>query len=97
MSAAAGAAGAAAAAESTAQAIRAMGTIVQVDPYDFLSILNRQEEPLVLQTTIWFFSTTYRYLTSYKGLAFYTNTNSPLPLPEHVEVMNASKIWVPGG
>jgi hypothetical protein len=39
----------------------------------------------------------YRYLTSYKGLAFYTRARAPLDLPAGTELVQARKIWVPGG
>jgi hypothetical protein len=65
----AGAAGAAAAA--IAQAIKASGVIIHVEPDDFVGILRRQPGALVVQATGGFFSTSYRYLTSYKWLAFF--------------------------
>ena len=42
-----------------------------------------------------FFSTDYRYLTSYKGLAFYTKARAPLDLPRGTELVQAKSIWVP--
>jgi hypothetical protein len=75
----AGAAGAAAAA--IAQAIKASGVIVHVEPDDFVGILRRQPGALVVQATGGFFTTSYRYLTSYKGLAFFTKAAAPLGLP----------------
>jgi hypothetical protein len=95
MSAGAGA-GAAAAAAAVAQAIRAAGSIVRVEPEDFLRILRRQTEPLVVHATGGFFRTRYLYLVSYKGLAFFTQSPDPLPLPGGSEVVRARKIWVPG-
>jgi hypothetical protein len=90
------AAGAAAAAAARAQAVRAMGLIVQVEPRDFLAILERQDEPLVVQATSGYFSTTHQYLTSYKGLGFYARSSTPLELPVGVELVVAKSIWVPG-
>ena len=92
---AAGAAGAAAAAIS--KAIKASGVIVRVEPEDFVGILKRQPGALVVHATGGFFSTTYRYLTSYKGLAFYTKARAPLDLPPSTELVQAKAIWVPGG
>ena len=43
-----------------------------------------------------FFSTKYQYLTSYKGLAFFTESGVPLSLPDGTEVVAARKIWIPG-
>ncbi len=37
------------------QAVKASGVIVRVEPEDFLRILQRQEEPLVVQATGGFF------------------------------------------
>ena len=79
-----------------AQAIKASGVIVQVKEHDFMSILARAEEPLVVCAKGGFFSTNYQYLTSYKGLAFYTKSRSPLPLPATSELVTAAKIWIPG-
>ena len=91
-----GASGAAAAAAARAKAIRASGTIVAVDSQEFLTILERHSEPLVIKAVGGVFTTTHRYLTSYKGLAFYTQSRSPLELPTHCEIISAQKIWIPG-
>jgi hypothetical protein len=53
-------------------AIRASGVIVRVEPDEFVGIVKWQPGGLVVHATGGFFSTDYRYLTSYKGLAFYT-------------------------
>jgi hypothetical protein len=90
----AGGAGAAAAAIA---AIKASGVVVRVEPDDFAGILRRQPEALVVHATGGFFSTDYRYLTSYKGLAFYTKARAPLDLPPGTELVQAKSIWVPGG
>ena len=42
------------------------------------------------------FSTTYRYLTSYKGLAFFTQAPALLELPSGTELVLANSISVPG-
>jgi len=92
----AGASAGAAAAAAVAQAIKASGAIVRVEPADFLHILNRQQEPLVVQASGGFFSTSYQYLSSYKGLAFFTKSSFPLTLPNGCEIVQAQKIWIPG-
>ena len=91
--AAGGAAGAAAAA--IAQAIKASGAIVRVEPADFMTILKRAQNPLVVCSQSKFFSTKYHYLTSYKGLIFYTKTETALALRLEIEVITAKKIWIP--
>jgi hypothetical protein len=87
--------GAAAAAASVA--IKASGVIVHVEPDEFVGILKRQPGALVVHATGGFFSTTYRYLTTYKGLAFYTKGRAALDLPAGTELVRAKGIWVPGG
>ena len=91
-----GAAGAAAAAAAIARAIKASGTIVRVDPAEFERIIARQPGLLVVTAQGGFFSTKYRYLTSYKGLAFFSESATPLSLASGHEVVAAQKIWIPG-
>lgn len=92
---AAGASGAAAAAAAIAQAIKASGVIVRVEPGDFLAILEHQEGPLVVHAEGGVFFTNYQYLTSYKGLAFFTKSHNPISLPAGTELVQAKKIWIP--
>ena len=87
--------GAAAAAAAIAQATKASGVIVRLAPGDFLAVLGRQDEPLVVHATSGMLSTRYEYLNSYKGLAFFTKTEVPLSLPRGTEVVLARKIWIP--
>lgn len=93
---AAGAGGGAAAAAIIAQAIKASGAIVRMTPGDFLQIVERSEEPLVVTAQGGFFSKNYEYLTGYRGLVFYAKSSEPLRLPEYTEVVVANKIWIPG-
>jgi hypothetical protein len=87
---------AAAAAAAIAQAIKASGVLVTVTPLDFLALVQRQKEPLVVHAQGGFFSTNYQYLVSYKGLAFYTKSPEPLALPHGTEVVQAKSISIPG-
>ncbi len=66
-------AGAAGAAAAIAEALKAMGPIICVEPQDFLAILEKTEKPLVVQSPSGFM-TKYKYLTSYKGLTFFTKS-----------------------
>ncbi|MEE8111338.1 MAG: hypothetical protein V3U66_02175 [Acidobacteriota bacterium] len=91
-----GGAAAAAAAAAIANAIKASGAIVSVEVRDFRTVLDRQEEPLLIFAESGFFSTKYRYLTSFKGFAFHTQTATPLELPARCLVIRAEKIWIPG-
>jgi hypothetical protein len=86
---------AAAAAAAANHAIRAMGVLVQVEPQAFQALVDREENLLVVQSTSGILTTSYHYLTSYKGLAFYTVSSYPLVLPKSVEVITAKKVWMP--
>jgi len=91
MSAAAGAAIAAA----IANAIKASGAVVRVQPEDFANILSRVEKPLVIYNKGGFFTTKHQYLVSYKGFVFYTRTSNQIDLARSVEVIVAESIWIP--
>ncbi len=77
-----------------AQAIKASGVVVRVEPIDFLGILGQQRGLLVVHATSGFLSTKYQYLTSYKGLAFFTKSDAPIDLPQGTELVIAKKIWI---
>ncbi len=89
------AAGLTVAAAAIANAIKASGVVVNVKPEDFAAILRRSERPLVITSEGGVFTTSYKYLTSYKGLAFYTKARAPLVLPADAEVIRAQGISVP--
>lgn len=85
-----------AATAAIAQAVKASGAIVRMDPNDFLQIVYRAEGPLVVMATSRAFGRTrYKYITSYKGLAFYTKSASQLDLGSGVELVSAKTIWIP--
>ncbi|HYP01297.1 MAG TPA: hypothetical protein VER76_13990 [Pyrinomonadaceae bacterium] len=90
-----GAAAGAAAAAAIANAIKASGVLVSLTPEEFASILRRTDNPLVVAAQGGFFSTHYKYLTTYKGLAFHTKSPAPLILPAGAEVVNAKDISIP--
>ena len=89
------AAAAAVIAAAIANAVRASGVIVRMTPENVAVILGKIENPLVVHATGGVFKTHYQYLTTYKGLAFYTKSNEPLALPLGAEVVAAKNIWVP--
>lgn len=92
---AAGAAAGAAAA-AVAQATKASGVIVRLEPGEFSKILARAKDPLVVISSGGFFGKKFQYLMPYKGLAFFTKTNDELALPAGTEVVSAEGIWIPG-
>jgi hypothetical protein len=89
-------AGGAAAAAAIAQAIKASGAIVRVAPNDFLTILRKAEDPLVVHAQGGFLSKNDQYLLGYKGLIFFCKSPAPLTMPFAVETIEAQKIWIPG-
>ena len=88
-------AAAAAAGAAIAQAIKASGAIVRVESTDFMTILDKVDNPLVVCSESKFISTKYHYLTAYRGLIFYTKSATPLMLRPSIELIRAKKIWVP--
>ena len=97
MSGAAAAAGASGAAAAVViQATRANGVIVKMQPDEFLELLDRIEDPLIVEGLVGVFRKKSQYLTSYRGIAFYCVSAEPLPLPETSERVWAQHIWVPG-
>jgi hypothetical protein len=78
-----------------AQGVRASGLLVRLEPEEFSKVLLRMKEPLVVVVEGGIFSTHYHYLTSYKGLPFYTKSDRQLQLPAGAEVINAGSISIP--
>ena len=91
-----GASAAAAAAAAIANAIKASGAIVNMEPADFTKILSKADKPLVVMATGGVFKKNYQYLTGYKGLMFYTKSDQPLQFGGDVELIASKKIWIPG-
>ncbi len=83
-------------AAAVAQALKASGVIVRLEPNDFVNLLGKQDAPLVVCARGGFLSSSYQYLFSYKGLAFFTKSSEPVPLPARAEAVLARSIWVPG-
>lgn len=78
-----------------AHAIKASGTLVRLEPGDFLTILKRADAPVVVVARGGVFRKHHRYLTSYKGLAFYTQSDQALVLPSRVELIGAKSVGIP--
>ena len=82
-------------AAALAQAVKASGVLVRVEPDQFQLILQRQDEPLVVKAPAGFLQKGWRYLTSFKGLAFVTKSSEPIPLSGRALVVEAKAIWTP--
>lgn len=78
-----------------ANAIKASGVVVRVEPGDFLTILKRSDAPLVVLGRGGMFKKHQQYLTTYKGLAFFTTSPSPIVLPPRAEIIQAKTISIP--
>ena len=85
-----------AAAAAIAHAVKASGAIVKVENSDFLRILEKQNNPLVVTSQEWAFGSWYKYLTSYKGLIFFTKATEPIHISSTCEIIQSNKIWIPG-
>jgi hypothetical protein len=90
------AAAAAAAHAALVQATKASGVLVRLEPDGFLKIVSKTRGALVVSSvsTVWR-KKAWHYLTSYKGLAFYTKSPQELALPGDVEFVQAKQIWIP--
>ena len=93
---AAGATGAAAAAAAIAQATKASGAIVKMDSEQFQKILSKSKEPAVVMAHNGWPTKKFHYLTSYKGLFFFTKSVEAMMLPSGTDLITAEKIWIPG-
>jgi hypothetical protein len=84
-----------AAAAMIAQAVKASGAIVRVEPAEFLRLLDRADAPLVVVAYGGVLQKRYQYLTGYKGLVFHTKSRDQLVLPRGCDVVSAKQIWIP--
>jgi hypothetical protein len=84
-----------AAAAAVAQAVKASGAIVRMKPEEFMTLLDRTEEPLVVMATGGVINKNFQYLMGFKGLAFYTKSSEKLPLPPKADLIVADNIWIP--
>lgn len=76
-------------------ALKMNGVFVKLDRSDFQNLLNRNENLAVVVSQSNFFSTTFTYITSHKGLAFYCKTKEPLSIPAKHEIFKAASVSLP--
>jgi hypothetical protein len=76
-------------------ALKATGVIVRLEPGEWMGVVKRQDAPLVVVARGGVFKKHFRYLTSYRGLAFYTQSDAQLVLPGRVELVQARSITIP--
>lgn len=68
------------------------GTGVRIKPDDFMVIISKSEEPLVVETAEGFFTKIYKYATAYKGFVFFTESLNRLQFNAHTEIIQAQSI-----
>ena len=92
-----GGAAAAAAAAYIAQATKASGAVVRLEPQEFIRIVSRAKAPLIVVSAAkgGLFSRNSEYLTNYKGIFFYAKSSTPLNLPGDAELVSARSFWMP--
>ena len=91
----AAAAGAAAAAHAIANAIKASGAIVKVEPEEFIKVVSLGDKPLVVHAMGGMLSKHHRYITGHKGLVFFTRSDQPLDIMTSFQLIEAKSISVP--
>ena len=78
-----------------AQAIKASGAIVRMEPDDFMTILSKADNPLVVMAEGGFLKSKYQYLVGYRGLVFFTRSSIPLQIDSSIEIIKVKTIWIP--
>lgn len=68
------------------------GTGVCVKLEDFLNILSKSAEPLVIVTSEGYFTKIYKYVTAYKGFVFFTESLDKLEFGSNIEIIYAQSI-----
>ncbi len=87
--------GGAAAAAAIANAIKASGAIVRLKEEDFIKVISRAENPVIIISRGGFMKKDFDYLLAYKGFVFYVRSKEELNLPGDCEVISAQQIWIP--
>jgi len=79
----------------TATEAKASGVVIQIEIKDFVSVVEKMENALVIMARTGIRGRKYQYLTSYKSMIFVAESDVPLQLPNNAEFLNARRIWVP--
>lgn len=78
-----------------ANAVKAVGSIIKLDPEEFQRVLSLTENPMVVIAEGGVFSKWYKYVFSLKGLTFHCKSNEEFMLPGGAQVIKARKISIP--
>ena len=87
--------GAAAARQAAAQAIKASGAIVRLEPEEWQRISSMTSAPVIVSAPAGLGGKKVQYLMSFKGFVFHCVSSTPLPLPGDAVLIAARKIWIP--
>lgn len=88
-------AAAAAAQAAINQAIKASGTLIRIEAEEFSRLIRNMDDGIVVEAETGIFSTSFKYLTSYKGLTFFTKSQVQISIPSKLEKIKARTIWMP--
>jgi hypothetical protein len=79
-----------------ADAIKAIGSIVELTPESFVNLLALIEDPLIVaKYPSGVFDNKYQFLVGHKGLVFYTKSREKIPLPPQATIIEARRIGLP--
>lgn len=87
--------GGAAVAAAIANAIKASGAIVRLKEEDFIKVISRADNPIIIISRGGFMKKDFDYLTAYKGFIFYVRAKNEMNLPGNSEIISAQQIWIP--
>jgi hypothetical protein len=87
--------GAAGAYAAVANAIKALGAIVRLKEEDFIKVISRSENSVIIVSRGGFMKKDFDYLAAYKGFIFYVRTKNEINLPGNAEIISAQQIWIP--
>lgn len=84
-----------AAAAAMANAVKASGAIIRLEPEEFAKVLSRTTEPVIVIAPSGFKKKKTQYLLSWKGFVFHCISAEQISFPKGAEIIAAKKIWIP--
>lgn len=76
-------------------AIKVVGSTIQVDELTFQSIMSEKTSGYVVTSKSGVFSTMYNYQLMFKDFLFFLQVKQPIKIPDKLEVIVADKIYTP--
>lgn len=80
------------------EAINSTGAFVHVNPDTFLEILTKTKQPILIKTiSSSLFRKQHQYLTVYRELYFFTESEMALKIPDNIEpeFIDSERMWIP--